>query len=139
VTTPAPDAGQRGNRTLEQITLISRVLEGDEPAPRAIIEDYTISGEPGNETATLTYSIPLARNAVTYAQQKAAMAKPLYDGTLWKITLQTCKAARAAETMRASRDDEHTQELPRLQGEIGRLRAERDAARARLAELGHNE
>jgi hypothetical protein len=59
MTTPTPDAGRRENRTLDQITLISRVLEGDEPAPKVIVHDYAISGEPGNETAPLSFSIPL--------------------------------------------------------------------------------
>jgi hypothetical protein len=44
--------------------------------------------------------------------------------TVWKITLQTYKAARLAETLGISRDEQHAIELAELQ-----------AARARLAEL----
>ena len=40
MTTPSPDPGRQENRTLDQITLISRVLEGDVPAPKAIVHDY---------------------------------------------------------------------------------------------------
>jgi hypothetical protein len=53
------------------------------PAPKVIVHDYTINGEPGiSETATLSYSIPLPRDAVTFAQTEAAKAMPLYDGTV---------------------------------------------------------
>ena len=156
MTIPSLDAGRQENQTLDQITLISRVLEGDVPAPKVIVHDYTINGEPGiSETATLSYSIPLPLG-MTFAQEQAAKTMPLYDGTVWKITLQTHRAARLAETMRASRDDEHALELARLQGEIGRLgedlglrtrdfqdalainaglHAELAAAQARIAEL----
>ncbi len=76
--------------------------------------------------------------------------------TVWKITIQTSKAARLAETARISRDDQHAIELAEAEAEIDRLREDRDikardwqdglaintgleaelaAARARLAEL----
>ena len=94
---------------LQQVTLITRVLEGDEPAPRVIVHDYTVNGR----TATLSYSLP-------------------DEVTVWKITLQTSKDARLAETIRISRDDEHAIELARLEAEIGRLRHQRpDRGRAR--------
>lgn len=84
------------SRVLEQITLISRVLEGDVPAPKVIVHDHTINGKPGHEIATLNYSIPIPFG-MTYPQRLAAEKLPLYDGTVWKITLQTYKDARAAE------------------------------------------
>ena len=51
------------NCVMEQIALISRLLEG---GPKAIIHDYTVTGG----TATLFYSLPLPA-----------------DGTIWTITL----------------------------------------------------
>jgi hypothetical protein len=121
MTTPTPGAGRRENRTLDQITLISRVLEGDEPAPKVIVHDYTISGEAGSETATLSYSIPLPLG-MTFAQEQAEKAMPLYDGTVWKITLQTYKAARLAESILSNSDERHADELAEARAETGRLR-----------------
>ena len=94
-------------------------------------------------------------------------AMPLYDETVWKITLQTQKAARLAETQRRGQDDAHAAELAEARNEISQLREalglrtqdfqdgvavnaqlqneldgyrrELAAARTRLAELGHNE
>jgi hypothetical protein len=85
---PAPNTEHQRTQALEQITLISRVLEGFESAPKAIIHDYTVN----SGTATLSYSIP-------------------GDVTVWKITLQTYKAARLAETLGISRDEQHAIEL----------------------------
>jgi hypothetical protein len=63
--------GDPESAALDQVTLISRLLEG---APKAVIHDYTVNGG----TATLKYSLP-------------------GEVTIWKITLQTAKAARLAE------------------------------------------
>lgn len=154
-----PDTERRENRTLDQITRISRLLETE---AGAIVHDYTVSGDPGiSETATLSYSLPLSEEETAQARLRiAGVPGPGPDATVWKITLQTSKVARLAETMRISRDDEHAIELARLDAETRRLRedpgirtrdfqdalaistqieAERDearAARARLAELG---
>jgi len=49
-----PDIEVQESPVLQQVTLISRVFEGDEPAPRVIVHDYTVNGG----TATLSYSLP---------------------------------------------------------------------------------
>ena len=90
------------NRAMQQITLISRLLEGD---PNAIIHDYTVTGG----TATLSYSLPLPA-----------------DATVWKITLQTSKDAHLAKLAESSRNDQLAIDLAAAEAEISRLREARD-------------
>jgi hypothetical protein len=98
-----PDTDDQESPVLQQVTLISRVLEGFESAPKAIIHDYTVNGG----TATLSYSIP-------------------GNVTVWKITLQTSKDARLAELARISQDNHLAIDLAAAEAEIGRLREDRD-------------
>jgi hypothetical protein len=49
---------------------------------------------------------------------------PLYDGTVWSITLQTFKVAQQAAAKQAAQEEK-----------LARLQTELDAARARIAEL----
>jgi hypothetical protein len=119
-----PLTGYTGS-TLDQVTLVLRILEGGERTPGVIVHDYAVTGEPGEtENAILLYSIATPRSAVTYWQQQEARALPLYDGTVWSITLQTLKVAQQATAKQAAQEEE-----------LARLRAELDAARARIAEL----
>jgi hypothetical protein len=90
-----------------------------------IVHDYAVRGEPGEtENAILIYNIAAPRSAVTHWQQQDVRALPLYDGTVWSITLQTFKVAQQAAAKEAAREKE-----------LARLQAELDAARARIAEL----
>ena len=119
-----PLSGYSGS-TLDQITLILRILEGDERTPGVIVHDHAVIGEPGEtENAILIYSIAHPRSAVTYWQQQEVKALPLYDGTVWSITLQTLKVAQQAAAKQAAQEEK-----------LARLQAELDAARARIAEL----
>jgi hypothetical protein len=114
-----------GGTTGDQFTLLLRILEGNERTPGVIVHDHSVTGEPGEtENAILIYSIATPRSAVTYWQRQEVTALPLYDGTVWSITLQTFKVARQAAKRQAARDKE-----------LARLQAELDAARARIAEL----
>jgi len=111
--------------TLDQITLILRILEGDERTPGVIVHDHAVIGDPGEtENAILLYSIAYPRSAVTYWQQQEVKALPLYDGTVWSITLQTLKVAQRAAVKQAAQEEK-----------LARLQSELDAARARIAEL----
>lgn len=114
-----------GGTTEDQFTLLLRILEGTERTPGVIVHDYAVRGEPGEtENAILIYNIATPRSAVTHWQQQDVRALPLYDGTVWSITLQTFKVAQQAAAKEAAREKE-----------LARLGAELDAARARIAEL----
>jgi hypothetical protein len=108
----------------DQFTLVLRILEGGERTPGVTVHDYSVTepGEAGN--AILIYSIACPRSAVTYWQQQDVKALPLYDGTVWSITLQTFKAAQEARARQVA-----------MEGELTTLQAELDAARARITEL----
>jgi hypothetical protein len=119
-----PLTGYSGS-TPDQLTLITRILEGTERTPGIIVHDYATRGEPGEtENAILIYNIASPRSAVTHWEQKEVRALPLYDGTVWSITVQTFKVARQAAAKQAAQEEE-----------LARLQAELDAARSRIAEL----
>jgi hypothetical protein len=90
-----PATGRQENLTLDQITLISRLLETQKGA---IVHDYTIRGEPGiSETATLSYSLPLTEEENHQALLRMSgvpAPDPNVTSPVWKITLQTYKVAR---------------------------------------------
>jgi hypothetical protein len=69
--THVPLPGNQESAALQQVALISRLLEN---GPKAIIHDHTVNGG----TATLNYSLP-------------------GEVTIWKITHQRSKAAELAE------------------------------------------